>query len=98
MKRKPSGQYYIPIEAIEVEDGLDARPSSAGQSGGSQGLSRQAEVASESIEELADSGQALEADAVAGVEDAADHPEEPARSHSDFRRLFASFTENGKGD
>ena len=94
MKRRPSRQNDIPIEEMGVEDGLDARPSSAGQSGGSQGLSRQAEVASESIEELADSGQALEADAVAGVEDAADHPEEPARSHSDFRRLVTSFTED----
>ena len=63
-------------------DGLDA-----GQSGGSQGLSRQAEVAPESVEELADTGQAWESDAIAGVEDAADHPEHPVRAHSDYRRL-----------
>jgi hypothetical protein len=92
MKRRPSGEDGIRIE--EIDDGRDASPSNAGQSGGSQGLSRQAEVASESIEELADSGQALEADAVAGVEDAADHPEEPARTHSDYRRLVAPFIED----
>jgi hypothetical protein len=96
MKRRLSGQGGIPIEGIE--EPLDALESSAGQSGGSQGLSRQAELASESVQELADSGQALEADAVAGVEDAADHPEEPARTHSDYRRLAASFTEDDRED
>ena len=58
---------------------------SAGQSGGSQGLSRTSE-APESVEELADSGQALEADAVSGFEDAADHPERPVRTHQEARR------------
>jgi hypothetical protein len=92
MKRRALAQGDISIE--EIEEGLDAGDSSAGQSGGSQGLSRQAEVASESIEELADSGQAFEADAVAGVEDAADHPEKPTRTHSDYRRLTVTFTED----
>jgi len=96
MKQRPSGQNGIPIE--EIDDGRDASQSNAGQSGGSQGLSRQAEAASESIEELADSGQALEADAVAGVEDAADHPEQPARTHSDYRRLVATFIEGDNED
>ena len=89
MKRRPLAQGGVPIE-----EGLDAGDSSAGQSGGSQGLSREAEAASESIEELADSGQAFEADAVAGVEDAADHPEKPARTHLDYRRLSAVFAED----
>ena len=71
-------------------DGLDA-----GQSGDSQGLSRQAEAASESVEELADTGQAWESDAIAGVEDAADHPEHSVHVHTDYRRLsnLASETE-----
>jgi hypothetical protein len=95
-QRRPPGPDGIPIE--ESDDGRDASPLSAGQSGGSQGLSRQAGVASESIEELADSGQALEADAVAGIEDAADHPERPARTHSDYRRLIATLIEDDNKD
>jgi hypothetical protein len=95
-QRRPSGQDGIPIE--EIDGGRDVGPSNAGQSGGSQGLSREAEVASESIEELADSGQAFEADAVAGVEDAADHPEMPARTHSDYRRLIATLIEDDNED
>ena len=54
---------------------------SAGQSGDTQGLSQIADAAAESVEELADTEQAYEAEAVDGVEDAADHPERPA-----FRR------------
>lgn len=61
-------------------------PESGGQSGDSQGLSQTADAADESVEELADTGQGLEADAVAGVEDAANHPERPVRTHEDFRR------------
>jgi hypothetical protein len=45
---------------------------SAGQSGDSQGLSRRAVADSESVEELAEEGQAREASAVSGVEDALD--------------------------
>jgi hypothetical protein len=58
---------------------------SGGQSGDTQGLSQIAETADESVEELADTGQAYEADAVQGVEDAADHPERPVHSHEDPR-------------
>ena len=84
MKRRSSeeGRNISPEEIGEDLDGNDQ--SSAGQSGGSQGLSRQAEAAAESVEELADSGQAFEADAVAGVEEAADHPERPARTHANY--------------
>jgi hypothetical protein len=59
---------------------------SAGQSGGIQGLSPTAEAASESVEELAATDQALEAETVAGVEDAADHPERPAHTHTEYGR------------
>ncbi len=58
---------------------------SAGQSGDSQGLSDIAESAAGSVEELADTGQAYEAEAIQGVEDAGDHPERPVRSHQDRR-------------
>ena len=50
---------------------------SAGRSGDTQGLSQIADAAGESVEELADTDQAYEAEAVGGVEDAADHPERP---------------------
>jgi len=45
---------------------------SAGQSGDNQGLSDVAEAGPESVEELAEEGQAFEADAISGVEDAPD--------------------------
>ena len=48
---------------------------SAGQSGDVQGLSRRALVDSESVEELLEEGQAREAAAIAGVEDAPDPDE-----------------------
>ena len=56
-------------------------PDSGGQSGDTQGLSQIADAADESVEELADTGQAYEADVIEGVEDAADHPERPVPTH-----------------
>ena len=47
-------------------------PDSAGQSGDNQGLSDVAEAGPESVEELADEGQAFEAEAIDGVENAPD--------------------------
>jgi len=45
---------------------------SAGQSGDTQGLPDVAEAGSESVEELIEEGQSLEAEAIGGVEDAPD--------------------------
>ena len=45
---------------------------SAGQSGDTQGLSDLAEAGGESVQELLEEGQAFEAEAIGGVEDAAD--------------------------
>ena len=45
-------------------------PDSAGQSGDIQQMPKAAEADSESVEELAEEGNAFEADAVEGVEDA----------------------------
>jgi len=59
---------------------------SAGQSGDPQDLSPDAEASEESVEELADTDQASEASAVDGVEDAADHPERPVHTHTEYRR------------
>jgi len=61
-------------------------PDSAGQSGDPQQLSPEAEASEESVEELADTDQALEAAAVDGSEDAADHPERPVHTHTEYRR------------
>ena len=57
---------------------------SAGQSGGSLGLSTDADASEDSVEDLADTDQAMEASAVEGVEDAADHPERPTHTHEEY--------------
>jgi hypothetical protein len=50
----------------------EASTGSAGQSGDTQGLSGVAEAGSESVEELLEEGQSFEAEAIGGVQDAAD--------------------------
>ena len=64
------------------ETGLE----NAGQSGDAQQLSAIPDAADESVEELADEEQTLEATAVEGVEDAADHPERPTHTHLEYGR------------
>ena len=67
-------------EAAPTETGSDpgqVGPRSAGRSGDNQGLTREELATSESVEELNDTDQSLEAGIVEGVEEAADHPEEP---------------------
>ena len=61
-------------------------PESGGQSGSSQRLSHVEDASEESVEELSDTDQALEAAAVEGVEDAADHPERPVHTHEEYGR------------
>jgi hypothetical protein len=66
-----------PQEAIPLNTSISARPKgtgpgSAGQSGDTQGLPDRAQADSESVQELTEEGQPLEADAIAGVEDAPD--------------------------
>jgi hypothetical protein len=58
---------------------MDDASESAGQSGDIQGISNIAEADPESVEELLEDGQALEAEVVSGVEDARDEKEVPAR-------------------
>ena len=58
------------VEETTGKQGLGS--SAAGQSGDLQGLSDRADADSESVEELIEEGQAAEAEAVAGVEDAPD--------------------------
>ena len=61
-------------------------PNSAGQNASSLGLSADAEVTEDSVEDLSDTDQALEAAAVEGLEDAADHPERPTHTHEEYGR------------
>lgn len=82
----------------ELKEDLEARPDdlgsdpsqvgrrSAGQSAAAQGLSEVPDSNDESVEELTDSDQALEAAAVEGSEDAADHPERPTHTHAEYGR------------
>src|ERR1700727_2536154 len=55
-------------------------PESGGQSGDTQGLSRRENVDSESVEELMEEGQYMEAEAVSGVENAPDADEGEVRT------------------
>lgn len=59
---------------------------SAGQAGDTQALSPEEDATEESVEELAETEQALEAAAVEGVEDAANHPERPVHTHIEYGR------------
>jgi hypothetical protein len=73
------------FDAVGIDPG-QVGSDSAGQSGDTQGLSQIADAAGISVEELADTDQAYEAEAIGGVEDAADHPEKPVRITEDYAR------------
>jgi len=66
-KKKP---IVVSSEDLTEQPGLG--PAAAGQSGDLQGLSNIADADSESVEQLVEEGQAMEAEAIAGVEDAPD--------------------------
>jgi len=61
-------------------------PDSGGQSGDMQGLSRPADDADESVEELATPGRPTRQKVMEGMEDAADHPERPVHTREDQSR------------
>jgi hypothetical protein len=71
------------IDGLENDYSENIASDSAGQSGDAQGLSPIAEADEESVEELAETDQAYEAEVVEGVEDAGDHPERPVRQRED---------------
>ena len=83
-KGRPRGNEARPDEL--GNDPGQVGPESAGQSGDSQSLSHVADSNEESIEELSDTEQAFEAEAVEGSEDAADHPERPVHTHEEYGR------------
>ena len=76
-------------EAQKDELGNDPREvgaESAGQSGGAQRLSTDEDSANESVDELSEASQGIEAATVEGSEDAADHPERPVHTHNEYGR------------
>jgi hypothetical protein len=76
-------------EARKDERGNDPREvgaESAGQAGGVQRLSIEEDADNESVEELSEASQAIEAATVEGLEDAADHPERPVHTHNEYGR------------
>ena len=85
MAKKKAIQKVKIINEEYIEDPVNRPrglgPESAGQSGDLQGLSESPGADSESVEELVEEGQALEADAVSGVEDAPDADTREVRVH-----------------
>jgi len=76
-------------EAQKDELGNDPREvgaESAGQSGGVQRLSTDEDSDNESVDELSEASQGIEAARVEGSEDAADHPERPVHTHNEYGR------------
>jgi hypothetical protein len=77
------------LEAQLDEMGQDPRQvgiDSAGQSGDLQRLSTVEDSNAESVEELEEEDQNIEAASVEGLEDAADHPERPTHTHEEYGR------------
>src|SRR2546421_2367921 len=85
MVNRPRGDEEARLDELGKDPG-QVGPASAGQSGDPQDLSAIEDASNESVQELADSDQALEADFVDGIEDAADHPERPVHTHLEYGR------------
>lgn len=78
-KGKPVATSQYLDDPVDEQQGLG--PDAAGQSGDLQGLSDIADADSESVEQLIEEGQALEAEAISGVEDAPDADVKEVRVH-----------------
>ncbi|HLZ40230.1 MAG TPA: hypothetical protein VKQ11_04675 [Candidatus Sulfotelmatobacter sp.] len=86
-ERAPERKEDLEAQPDELgKDPAQVGTQSAGQSVSSLGLSHTADSTEESVEGLSDTDQALEAAAVEGVEDAADHPERPTHTHQEYGR------------
>jgi hypothetical protein len=85
MAQRPRGDEQAQLDELGNDPG-QVGSDSAGQSGDSQRLSSIADASDESVQELADTDQALEAGILEGVEDAADHPERPVHTHLEYGR------------
>jgi N utilization substance protein A len=69
--KKPKDEAVRTYATVSTSES-EAKSGSAGQSGDNQGLSDVAEAGPESVEQLVEEGQAFEADAISGVENAPD--------------------------
>jgi len=78
-KRRLRGPNSFETPTARGGEGLG--PGAGGQSGDTQGISRREDVDSESVEELAEEGQAYEAEVVSGVEDALDPDQGEVHTH-----------------
>ena len=83
MVRRPRGDEKADLDELG-NDPRETGQDSAGQSGDVQDLSIEADASDESVQELAEEDQAIEASIVDGVEDAANHPERPAHTHDEY--------------
>jgi hypothetical protein len=83
MRKADRGDNEARLDELGTDPG-QVGPESAGQSGDPQGLSPVEDANEESVEALADDDQAIEAAAVLGAENAADHPERPVHTHQEF--------------
>lgn len=79
-RKKTKGKTYT-FEQNKVAEFRSSASNRAGQSGDIQGLSDVEEADSESVEELAEEGQSLEAEVVDGVENAPDADRGPVHTH-----------------
>jgi len=78
-KKRVRGKSQSVYNVSPTQEGLE--PRSGGQSGDLQGLSSRQSADSESVDELLEEGNAFEADAVKGVEDADDSDEQEVHTH-----------------
>jgi len=84
-ERSPERKGDLQAQLDELgNDPAQVGANSAGQTASSLGLSETRDSDEESVEELSDADQALEAASVEGVEDAADHPERPTHTHEEY--------------
>lgn len=81
--RRPHGDEQAQLDELKNRPG-ETGPESAGQSGDQQQLSSTEDAQDESVQELAEEDQQLEAAVAEGVEDAADHPERPTHTHEEY--------------
>ena len=88
MKRKRNEHSERIVSLEEVLPGTKLENlDDAGQSGDTQGLSAEEDIASESVKELAEDDQSYEAGIAEGVDRAGEDAERPVVSHEDPRPL-----------
>ena len=82
------------VQAEDTAASDDVGPDSGGQSGDTEGLSQVADASNESVSELAEEGQDLEAEAISGVENAPPADEAEVTAHERGPEATEERTEN----